>query len=75
MCIYSSLCGLDAPVDGGKCRGVITYYYSRPSSSLLRSCTSDFFVNSQKKKKNLILVFSKVFMISLTAKSISDKSS
>lgn len=34
MCIYSSLSGLDATLNEGKRRGVITQYYSQPSPSL-----------------------------------------
>lgn len=33
MCIYRTIYGLDATLDGGKCRGMITYYYSQPSPS------------------------------------------
>lgn len=69
MCIYSSLCGLEAPVEGGKCRGVITYYYSRPSSSLL--ARPNFFVLLfYKVKRNICLRLGGVSIIRLTAKSI-----
>lgn len=34
MCIYRSLSGLDATLNEGKRRGVITHYYSQPSPSL-----------------------------------------
>lgn len=45
MCIYSSLSGLDATVDGGKCRGVITHYYSQPSPSLPVTSTPSLHFN------------------------------
>lgn len=69
MCIYSSLCGLEAPVEGGKCRGVITYYYSRPSSSLL--ARPNFFVLLfYMVKRKICLRFGEVSRIRLTAKLI-----
>lgn len=54
MFIYSSLRGLDAAVNGGKCRGVIIYYYSHPFSSLLRRTHTIFCTFIPKDQKSLV---------------------